>query len=101
MPSEKQLLNAFKLRINKQFAGNLITSIESAHVIIELYRRYKFVIILEFAAMTNETLMAVRMELLNNKKIVYTRWGNPYECTFISARAEGNKITCEAVGVRI
>src|SRR5579872_2291370 len=89
MPDTKDFLAAWGLKIGTQSIGAFQVTIRARHIEIEQYRKYGFDIEMKFerkdkkSSVSQEDWNKFRGELafkIAGKKLVYSRYGNPYVC---------------------
>jgi len=88
MPSAQAFLAGFNLHKNLKFGNYILVSVKINHIQIIRYRQYKYPIQLTFrlddsteGSLPKDLLSDVK-EYTKGSRVIYTSYGNPYECTF-------------------
>jgi len=105
MPKLDRFLSAFGIYKGRIFDNYELTDVVGSHDTITTYREYKYPITLTFTQFLGtpspDKLLNDLKNLVKGERIVYTRYGNPYKCTFgnpsITSSTNG-KVVINTVG---
>jgi len=98
MPLPSRYKKGFEIRVGDDVAGGIVKKSDVKHVVLEEYREYEYptsVIVDTPRGTTKSSLRRkAKKQLEHKKKVIYTRYGNPYECDFgkvsVSMTEEGD-----------
>lgn len=81
MPDVADFLRAFSLVRGAYIGGFQIINVSSTHETIKRYHEYQFHITVDLQLVSShESLQSDLVRIVGPKKIVNSRYGNPYEC---------------------
>jgi len=105
MPGVPEFLRAFGLVQGITIGSFVLQSITAEHVVIHRYREYRYPITMVFVQRGTTDLNTFLMHLtqsLQGSKVVYTEYGNPYQCWIdtqqSSVRVSGNEVIVSVMG---
>jgi len=93
MPEPSVYLQGFSVRQGMQFGRYVLANITISHSPVKEYRQYEYPIELTFhyagghasGVVTQsdvQDLIQQVQEYVGGTRVIYTQWGNPYECQF-------------------
>jgi hypothetical protein len=106
MPNPEAFLHGFKIKKSMIIADYRLDEISIEHVTIKRYKQYEYPIEMTFTYIGENSpnpdlLLADLKDLTSEDIVIYTSYGNPYECSFgnPSIISEGNdQITISSEG---
>ena len=105
MPTLKDYLQEFGIKNNLIIDGYTLTEINGDHIQIARYRKYEYPLTLTFSPQfenSPEILISEFSKYTSGTRIIYTRYGNPYKCTFgnpeISSILPNGDVTISSTG---
>lgn len=101
MPKFNSYIKGFNLFQGEKMGGYNLNSIKGSHIEVVRYRKYKYPITLSFANVSGNGNPKLLLKSLKNKvknpEIIYTHWGNPYECHFGSPKISSTTKTATII----
>ena len=86
MPGLKDYLRGFGIRNGLQLSGYVLTNINGSHNAVITYREYEYPLELTFTPQNYDAdpdpLLHNLREMTSGTEIIYSSYGNPYECDF-------------------
>jgi len=85
MPKEKEYLKGFGLYNGMELAGYILDRIELKHETVSTYKEYRYPIVMHWRNVNgrdNSELINALNDHVSEDKVIYTQYGNPYQCHF-------------------
>lgn len=105
MPKTPQYLQGFGIRQGIRLGGYELVDIQVDHETVRRYQQYRYPTRLTWNRIdsleTADSLLSALVEHLRSDRVVYTSYGNPYQCNFGTLEVTDpgpNQVTIEAQG---
>jgi len=102
MPTVQELLHAFGVREGQTIGPYKLLHIWVQHIPVVKYHQYRYPIVAQFQQTTADTPASARRQLLvdatrlfGSHRVVYTRFGTPYESTLGVPQISPNLISSD------
>lgn len=110
MPSLTAFHRGFKIETGMNIQGYALQELSIDHIVISRYHRYEFPIVMVFipsssATSSSSLLQALKRLVQGNKRIIYSEYGSPYECSFgtpvVKEHGEDGDVIIESRGTAV
>jgi len=105
MPAQKEYLEGYGLHEGMILAGHQLMNINLKHETIATYREYRYPIVMMWknidSKYSTQNLINTLDQHVRNDRVIYTKYGNPYECHFGNLDhhyVENNTLVINAIG---
>ncbi|HLX52372.1 MAG TPA: hypothetical protein VKR58_00425 [Aquella sp.] len=86
MPKPREYLNGYQIRQGMNLAGYTLKSVDLKHETISRYHEYHYPIVMIWEPRSNAGSLSTLVNQLDNHvskdRVIYTEYGNPYQCHF-------------------
>ncbi len=106
MPGLSQFLSGFGIYKGLQLADYILQNIQGDEQQIVRYREYEYPIQIvftpQYGQVSSQTLLSQFNQMVSGKRIIYSSYGNPYECNFgnpqITQISANGTVVIETIG---